>query len=521
MKQIIIAIFITLVVTSCNDDFIQRSSLTDVAENNFWQSEDDAFLALNGVYSVLQSKQMYGGSLNAIQGIPGFDNLTDNAFDQYKYEGPKYFVEGTLDPTHDMFPGLWNNSYQGIARVNAVIKNAGEMSSDLITEESKNTILGQAYFLRALLYFNLAVYYEDVPLITEPQTLENAYVPINTYAEITEQIVTDLKEAVDLLPTSYSSSQEGYATKGAALGLFARVQLYNKVYDGDYGVLALTQQLMGLGYSLDPDYSTLFTQVGENSPEIVFSVRFLHTQYTATGESFSGTFTGAPKVDQQPTKNLAMDFYCTDGLPVTESPLYNPAAASQKLNRDPRATATLYFKNDIFITDLAKAFNGNNYTGYGQKKYLRTLNVDAEGVSASGADGSQDFYVIRYADVLLMRAEAMAETNDISGATALVDQVRARVSMPGVESVEGKGTTITQDQMIEIVRHERRVELALEGLRFMDLKRWGTMEEAYTRVAADAISSYGPAYSAKSLVFPIPQSEMDVNPQLVQHPAWQ
>ncbi|GGK12155.1 membrane protein [Yeosuana aromativorans] len=515
MKKILFALCIILTVTNCNDDFIKRSSLTQIAENNFWQSEQDAFLALNGVYSTLQSKSLYGGNLNGWQGFPGFDGLGDNAFNQYKWEGLGLFMEGTIDPSSGQLGAIWNDLYRGIARANAVIKNVQTISEDLVSADTKKELLGQGYFLRALFYFNLAVYYEDAPLITEPQTLENAYVPKNTYAEITAQIVEDLKLAVDYLPTSQPDNLYGYATKGAALGLFARVQLYNHQYDGDYGVLKLTEQAMGLGYSLDPNYAALFTPEKEQSPEIVFSIRFLRGAATNNGETFSGTYQGTPKVDQRPMPNLVNDYYCIDGLPVTSSPLFNPA--DQRQNRDPRATATIYFKGDQYYDDPVKVFPGNGPTSYGMRKYIRR-GPDAEG-NASYGEGSQDFYLIRYADILLMRAEAMAETGDLSGATGLVNQIRDRVGMPHVEAVEG---AVNQTQMIDIVRHERRVELALEGLRFMDLKRWGEVEDGFNRAAADPVGSYNPQYlGGRSEVFPIPQNEIDVNSNLVQNPVWQ
>lgn len=521
MKKILFALCIILTVTNCNDDFIKRSSLTQIAENNFWQSEQDAFLALNGVYSTLQGKSMYGGHLNGFQGFPGFDNLGDNAFNQYKWEGPGKFMEGNEDPSSKPILNIWNDLYRGIARVNAVIKNVQTISEDLVSAETKKELLGQGYFLRGLFYFNLAVYFEDAPLITEPQTLEDAYVPKNTYAEITAQIVEDLKLAVDYLPTSQPDNLYGYATKGAALGLFARVQLYNHQYDGDYGVLKLTEQAMGLGYSLDQNYSKLFSIAGETSPEIVFSVRFLRGAGTNNGETFSGTYANTPKIDQRPMPNLVNDYYCIDGLPVTSSPLFNPA--DQRQNRDPRALATIYFKGDEYYRDetgnqpVIKIFTGGLPTGYGMRKYIRT-GPDADG-NASYGEGSQDFYVIRYADILLMRAEAMAETGDVPGATALVNQIRDRVGMPKVEAVEG---AVGQQEMIDIVRHERRVELALEGLRFMDLKRWGEIENAFNRAIADPVGPYNPQYlGGKSEVFPIPQAEIDVNPNLVQNPVWQ
>jgi hypothetical protein len=514
MKKISTLLLIIFTFTTCSDDYLDRTSLTQIAEDNFWTSEADAFLALNAVYSTLQARVLYGGNLNGFQGYPGYDGIGDNAFTQFKYEGPAQFMEGTMPPTHGMISGNWNNLYQGIARVNSVIRNVEIISEDLVPLETKEALLGQAYFLRALFYFNLAVYYEDAPLILEPQTLEEAFVSKNTYAEITAQVIEDLIFASDALPVNQPSDLYGYATKGAALGLLARVQLYNNQYEGENGVLALTEEIIGLGYALHPDYEELFTPEGENSPEILFSVRFLRGDDTSNGETFSATFIGTPKVDQRPMPNLVNDYYCTDGLPITSSPLFNPA--DERENRDPRARVTINFEGDQWLDDPVRIFPGNGPTGYGMRKYIRR-GPDAEGNAVFG-EGSQDFYVIRYADVLLMRAEALAETGDINGAAALVNEVRARVNMPSVEDAEG---LVNQSQMIEIVRHERRVELALEGLRFMDLKRWGTIEEAFQRAIADPVGPYNPQYlGGRSEVFPIPQAEIDVNPNLEQHPDW-
>jgi hypothetical protein len=515
MKKIFIVIFISMGLVSCSDDFVSRNSLTQIAEGNFWQSESDAFLALNGVYASLQSGSLYGGSLNGWQGIPGFDGLGDNSFNNFKWEGPGKFMEGIENPTSGPIEAFWNDHYKGIARVNAVIKNVNEISVELVSEETKKELLGQAYFLRSLLYFNLAVFFEEVPLITAPQLLEDAFVAKNTYEEVTAQIATDLKLAVAYLPVSHPSNLYGYATKGAALGLFARVQLYNKDFSGEFGVIALTNQLMGLGYSLHPNYSELFSEVGETSNEIVFAVRFLRGDNSGSGETFSGTYLGFPKGDLRPMPNLVNDYYCADGLPISQSPLYD--SNNKGANRDPRANASVYFKGDQFMNEPVKIFKGNGPTKFGQRKYIRQ-GPDAEGNAVFG-QGSQDFHVIRYADVLLMKAEALAETGDVSGATDLVNQVRARVGMPSVQDVEG---AVNQQQMIDVVRHERRVEFAFEGSRFMDLKRWGTMQDAFQRVQSDPVGAYNPNYlERRSEVFPIPQSEIDVNPNLVQNPVWQ
>ena len=514
MKKIFLFI-ISIALLGCSDDFLERASLTQIAENNFWQSESDAFLALNAAYASLQPGQYYGGNINGWQGIPNYDCFSDNAYNQYKWEGQTPFMEGTYKVSDGKVDAMWNISYQGINRVNAIIKNVELASENLISAETKKSLAGQAYFLRALFYFNLAMYYEEAPLITEPQTLKEAYVSKNSYEELIANIKSDLIKAVDGLPEAQPSELYGYATKGAALGLFARVQLYEGTYDGPNGVLDLTNQLMGLGYSLHPDYASLFTPENERSNEIVFSVRFERGDDSNNGEKFSATYLGSPKVDQRPMPNLVDDYYCTDGLPITESSLYD--ANNKGLNRDPRANATIYFKGEQYIDDPVKVFPGNGPTKFGQRKYIRR-GADAEG-NNPWEQGSQDFYVIRYADVLLMRAEALAETGDIPGATALVNQIRARVNMPTVESVEG---SVDQATMIDIVRHERRVELALEGLRFMDLKRWGEMEAAIQRATADPVGPYNPVYLGKkrSEIFPVPQTEIDVNKNLTQHPAW-
>jgi hypothetical protein len=509
----ILLISILICSVSCEEDFLNRPSLDQIAEENFWTSESDAFLALNGIYSNLQSSSLYGGSLNGWQGIPGFDGIGDNAFNQFKWEGPGIFMEGTMISDSGPVLAFWTDNYQGIFLANSFIEQMTE--TDLIEEEEKDALLAQGYFLRALHYFNLSVYFGDVPLITSVQTLEEAFVPKNTYEEIYAQIVEDLSFASQNLPDAHPDNLFGYATRGAALSLFARVQLYNGVYSGENSVLELTDQVLGLGYSLHPNYGELFSLQGETSNEVVFSVRFLREVGANNSETFSGTFQGTPKVDQRPMPNLVNDYYCTDGLPVDESPLFDPSNEGE--NRDPRANATIYFVGDIFLTDLNREFSGNSPTGYGMRKYIRRQETDDEGVR-SFSGGSQDFYVIRYADVLLMRAEAMAETGDVSGAMALVNQVRERVNMPSVQSVEGM---VGQSEMVEIVRHERRVELALEGLRFMDLKRWGTVEEGFLRALQDQVGPYNPQYLGdRSKVFPIPQAEIDVNPQLEQHPAW-
>ncbi|MFB2120662.1 RagB/SusD family nutrient uptake outer membrane protein [Parapedobacter sp. 2B3] len=518
MKRILtIIIALPLTFIGCSEGFLDRHSLTQLAADNFWQNEKDALLAINGIYDVLQTRQLYSGNLNGDAGIPMYDSFTDNSFNLWKYEGPGNYVEGNVSAsTTGMFENFWLANYRGIVRSNQAITNLPKMTEDQISTAAKDNFMGQSLFLRALFYLNLVTYYEDVPLITEPQTLETAQVAKTPKRQVLDQIIADLQQAADLLPTTQSADRYGHATKGAAYGLLARVYLLDQDWKK---AAAAAQDVIALGqYDLSLPYDVQFTEDGENSKDVVFSVRFVETPGFSANETFSSTYVGQPKVDKQPLPNLVADFYCTDGKPITVSDLYNPS--NPKENRDPRLLASVWFKGDIYITDVGNAFNGNNVTGYGLKKYIRTRTSDA-GIGPAG-NGGQDFYILRYADVLLMRAEALIEDNQIGDEVySLINQVRQRpgVGMPTVQEAEGTG--LSQPQLRDIIRHERRVEFAFEGLRFFDLIRWGIVSEAYERMVADNLNGYNPRYQNKrSETFPIPLSELDANKALIQHDAW-
>lgn len=519
MKKILFICLALAFSIGCKKDFLEKHSLTSINAGNFWQTEADGKLGINGILDALQDRTMYSGTLNTYDGaaIPIFDGIGDNCYGNYKGEGPGDFMVGNVDPSKPLFKGLWVSSYKGIARANLALESIPGIPSSAISETSRKTLLAQALFLRSLFYSNLAIYYQDVPLILKLQNIGEAFVPKNTYQEVYDQVVKDLKTAANDLPPSYAPDEAGYPTKDAAWALLARMYLYNKDYQGVLDAISKISVR-----PLNPSYAQLFTEQGESSSEILFAVKFLEGA-SNNGELFSGTFIGIPRVNTQPMPNLVKDYYCTDGKPITASSLYNPGTstnnAPQKLNRDPRLLASVYFKNDVFVVDQNKVFAGNTATTYGQKKYVRNK-TSAGGVSTF-APGGQDFIILRYADILLMKAEALVELNQLSDVPGLVDQVRARVNMPKVEDVEGKNTTLNQADLQKIVRHERRVELAFEGLRFFDLKRWGQMEQAVARAAADNVAGYTPIYQpGKSEVFAIPLTETINNTNLKQNPIW-
>lgn len=500
-----IALLLCLTFVSCSEDFLEKTDLNRISDKSFWSQKSDFEYGIMGCYDVLQSNALYGGGIYN-SGIRDHDCLSDNSYNSWRWQGVAFLAEGSIDPSHAFIANFWNANYKGIARCNKVIQFLDQV--DFLTENEQKNYQAEAKFLRGLFYFHLVNAYGDVPLILKPQTIEEAYVAKDSKDKVYKAILDDFEYAA----ANIGDNKFPRVTKGAALAMLAKAYLYNKQYDlaaeKAKDCIDLTK------YSLFNDYSTLFTIDNEVNQEVIFSVRFESNLGDNNGERFSGTYKKVPQTHHQPMKNFVESFYCTDGLPITKSPLYDKS--KEKLNRDPRLDVSILFNGDKLLADgtVFKLNKNRDKTGYMMQKYVRNI-------SEFVVNGGQDFYVLRYADVLLMRAEALIESNNLTSEVYdLINQVRARVSMPKIQDVEGD--KLLQGQLRDILRHERRVEFGLEGTRYYDLKRWGTLEEAYTRIKADKVptdlrTSY---IGDKLLYWPLPLSEVDNNPKLEQNPLW-
>lgn len=494
-------------------DFLERESLSELSNGNFGNTEADALKALAGCYDALQKEGSLGfcwpgGNTCSLREL---EFATDNGYFAWiPWVGPDVITTNTMNPTSDVVKSVWNASYAGIARCNNVIENVSKMSNEnKISDETGNVIVCEAKFLRALFYNHLTSLYRDVPKVFEVLTTETSQVPKSKKSEIVADIIKDLKDITEenMLPVV---ADRGRATKGAALGLLTRIYLYNEMYkeaaDAALRLIELDE------YEIDPNYSTLFTESGCNSKEIVFAIRFKHTDQTNSEGGFLAYNYGYPMEWQLPYPNLANDYYCIDGKPISSSPLYNPDDDS---TRDPRLTYTLMTKNgDTYAGKVSESWwSSNSPFQLFMRKY--------QNQPTTWAADNQDMYVIRYADVLLMRAEALAKQGiEKEEIMSLVNQVRQRadVMMPKVEDAEGGN--LSYEQLLDVVKHERRVELALEGTRYFDLMRWKEMDKAYERCRQDGGAGSHIFDNSKGYVWPIPQSELDNNRALVQAPEW-
>ncbi|WP_028297251.1 RagB/SusD family nutrient uptake outer membrane protein [Olivibacter sitiensis] len=488
MKKIIYTCFfaVALLVAACQKDYLERVPLDTINTENYYKTAADAIAAVNGAYQPLQWPKLYnmrmwttdiwagnsqvgaGGGTDGIetQDIANFVTTTDNA--------------AALD--------VWRGPAPGILRCNTVLQRIPDIEMD---EELKNRILGEAKFLRAHYYFVLVQLFGDVPLILLPQGPEDdLYPPRTPKAEVYQQIIQDLAEAIGQLPTaqSYGAEDKGRASKGAAAGLLAKVYVTLGQYEQ---ALPYITQVEGMGYSLNANYANNFNPSMKNGVESLFEVQYIGKTSAdfwsdANQASWLSTFMG-PR-----NSNMAEGGW---GWNQPTSEFVNAYE-----NGDLRKDATIFYEG-------GPNFDGQAYrasyssTGYNVRKFIVSRSI------APTYDASpMNFPVLRYADILLLKAEALNELGRTVEAEEPLNQVRSRAGLP---AVSGLG----QDAFRQKVLHERRMELAFEGHRWFDLVRVGNGQ-----YGLNFLHSIGKLNATqKHLLLPIPQQERDANSNLTQN----
>ena len=427
------------------------------------------------------------------------EDKTDNFI--YR-ETPSEIIKGTFNGQSGDVTTLWANQYKSIARANTILANMDKAASMGISEVKLKQYEAEALFQRASCYARLVTYFGDVVYVTEVVDIEEAFKLGRTpKSEIIPKIYADYDKAIEGLPEKYTGVSSQRATKGAALALKARFALYM----GDWDIVAdATKKCMDLNiYKLYPDYAGLFLTSTKNAEESIFLLpRSIEYKVTL------GNWTVMNEVSRNtggwgafaPSWDLLAAYDCTDGLPVDESPLFDPHDPFK--NRDPRCTATIVEFGTPHLgfeynphPDAVEVMNYN--TGKMQKNNDARVNAQfasfngllwKKGIDETwlenGKDVAPDKIIIRYADVLLMYAEAKIELNQIDQSVLdAINRVRARAY--GVDytniSAYPAVTTTSQQKLRTILRTERRVEFAKEGLRYMDLVRWKIAGKALTR----------------------------------------
>lgn len=497
MKKItyFLQLTIALFLFGCSEDFLDIPPEDSLSKSIFFESQSDFVQAINATYAPLRDLQQGPQGAN-FPGAWGMGELTsDNTY--YKFN-PDFRAVQDGEGLADHYPNSANaaieykyvNNYLIIARANQILDLIDEVEFD--DQDVKTNIRGQALFLRALSYFDLVQYYGEVPLHTIPVIdRESAPLPLSTVDEVYAQIVTDATEAVSLLPLK-SAQEEGRATRGSAQMLLGNVYVVQENWSA--AVTVLDDLITSGEYSLLADYASVFALANKNSSESIFEV-----QYLEGTEGFASYFT----YDWLPMPLTAEQVATVTG--VSDSQAVNtqgfniptPDIINSYEDGDPRKSASI---DSISI-------NGTFYP-YINKFWQPHSNPGLTGVN---------FPIYRYSEALLFYAEALNESGQSNEAATYLNQVRGRVGLAPLNNLD-------QGTLRQAIMDERRVELAFENKRWLDLVRTGTAQAVMTafgeRVKANPQDYYFPqgiapppvAFTTISELFPLPASESLLNP---------
>jgi starch-binding outer membrane protein, SusD/RagB family len=552
MKKNIVLILIILIVSGCSE-ILDKTPNDQPSDETFFSNEKELLLGINAAYRDI------GQEVGILS-----DAISDIGWIRTGGRGDVYELLIGIQNTESssMITNYWRISYTGISKCNLLLDKM-HRAEEVVNETLYNRIKAEARFLRSFYYFQLTNLYGDVPLIKTPQALSDAMVSNTPKSETVDYILQELTECALDLPESYNDDNIGRATKGAALALKARVALYNEKWDI---AAKAAQDVMNLNqYQLYPDFRKLFMNEGQSNEEVIFEIQYLSGQKTHgffrdyVSRNLSGLSMFAPN------QSLVDSYECTDGLTIDISPLYDKA--DPFLNRDPRLDKTVLRDGTIF-GGIVYSTNPNDVTTLNVKTGNMIPNEDVKNVYRSMTGylwlkyGDEEnlaeirqcplnIILYRYAEILLIYAEAKIELNQIDNSVLnAINQVRARAYSTTVENISDypSVTTTNVNELRKIVRRERKVEFANEGLRIFDIKRWGIFEKAmngmiYGRPAGDfeimgipvfdenGIPDYS-AYADKmqktytrnhtitGYLWPIPQREMDANSNLKQNSGY-
>ena len=514
-----------LAAMGCDEEFLTTLPPDRVSDELFWTQEKDAVLAVNALYQLYQE----GGTNRTNRVAYQLESLSDNAWAQKSFDAWYPVAQGAATPLNGNIEEFWADSYRSIRRANEILAHIDEIEE--MDQALKERLIGEAYFHRAFHYMYLVNLYGDAPLVLAPIDNADEAITVTRTAKATvqQQIYDDFDAAAAALPNEYPESEYGRATKGAALAYKARAALWMNDWAT---VLAATGEVIELDeYVLEDDYHDLTRYAGDESAEIIFADRRAQTirgqgAFADYGpRSFQGgsTFT--------PLRSLVDAYQMSDGLPTDASPLFDED--DPYANRDPRMYSTLLYPGATFdgvvynslpsstTPDQVRSDFNATATGYQFIKY-----VNPEDKNDRGNSGV-DFILMRYADVLLMWAEAKIELNQIDQSVYdAINAVRTRAGMPAITPPK------SQAELRDILRYERRVELAFEGLRLFDIRRWGIAQEVMEgqHYGIDYIDEDGMLQTipadfrsfdpGRDMLWPIPQKELDLNDNLTQNPGY-
>ncbi|WP_114788821.1 RagB/SusD family nutrient uptake outer membrane protein [Niabella yanshanensis] len=533
MPCILTGIALIAFLSGCNKDYFNKQPLDSISDATFWKTEKDATLALTGCYNI--GAGWTGENFWMPRGILYLDLMA--GLGSEKELIPDHITDGTLTSAYWVIGSYWSNTYNKIARCNNFLVHVDQIPMD---ENKREIMKAEVRTLRAYEFFNLALYYGDVPMPQKMLTIQEANTISRTpKSEVWAFAENELSKSYPLLPATRPATETGRITKGAALAILGRVLMAEKKWAQAAAAYKLI--IDDNNYLIDQNgFKQLFLLAGEDSKEIILASQFQEDLYSHVMLQYLYPETYGGWHQFSPYNELVQTFECKDGKTIDESPLYN--ANTPYDNRDPRLDYTIMinrrtsFKGVLYISEPGSSspdrMNKYNWSGYSINKFMDST------FSGNLANYDGNFSIIRYAEVLLSYLEAKMEAGDpIDQALldATINKVRGRsgVNMPAV-------TAVVPSALRPIIRRERVAELAFEGLHYFDILRWGTAAAELNRQFTGMKLTNDPAnykdypvdangffiYQKRNFkagineLWPIPQSERDVNPNLTQNTGY-
>ena len=495
-----------LFLVGCSKDFLTLDNPNQTTVVKFWQSEKDLEQGVAATYKMLseESDGSYYMRTNPQLTEGRTENYTVSTDVIGRYEIGSYVNTISSNNSYQ----IYGAQYRGIFRANQVLQYGPGM--DKVNADKRNTMIGEAKFLRGLFYFHLVNEFGSVPLITKlAEKNEDFFVDRSPVEDIWKQILTDWDEAEPVLPVKWAAEYAGRATKGAAIAFKGRAYLYQKEWNkaiAEYEKLVNNEATYG--YNLMENYSQLWDGQHRNCKESIFEVQYSRNQgdvwggRTATGTVYAQEVCGSSAggwEEIRPTVTLLKAM--TQELTVDG-------------DFDPRATATIAWNYPgciYYQRPFSEAYASAIERGEVPIKNRKNCNW----WNKDEGDWRSDLNEIpmRYADVLLSLAEAYTMTGQIGKAVPLVQRIRTRAHLKD-KTTEMSGWN--QNQMMEEIMHQRNVELTREYVHFFDLRRWGTLE----KVIKDSQKLGWQNFRKRYEYYPIPENELKANPKLTQNPDW-
>ena len=500
-----------LVTGACSKSRLELTNPNQITTQTFWKTEADVLAGLAATYNSFVTQAQTG--LFSVRGVEVINGRGDDFFIRNDVRDLYTLSTFTNAPDNGVVSGYWNTCYQGILAANQVIANAPNVSMDA-TRKAQD--IAEAKFLRGVYYFCLVTNFGDVPLrLTVPESASAYYVAKSPADSVWSQIGQDFSEAAAALPASYPSNYTGRATQGAAIGYLGKAYLYQKQYAQ---AEAAFKKIMSGQYSLVANFGDNFDVAHKNNAESVFEIQVNDVGGSGVWSTGAGASLGVSTAQEFAPAQVAgwFELYPTDKLLTEFMKEMTPAG-----NYDARLPATLVWQgedgtkgsNTTFYTSPIASFFPTEFGYKARIKKYQNFNQTGEvtGENGSAYVSSINERVLRYADVLLMHAEAVAMQGRPQDAYPDVNAIRERA---GLADLAGGSS---QTQMMTEIQHQRMIEFAREGLRFYDLERWGLTQQAMAGTDKQGAQYYVPG---KFDLFPVPQSELDNNPLMKQSAGW-